>query len=134
MAKTVLEKMGLKTGMSARAADVPPDLESAFAGVPATGEGPVDWLAGFVADAAAIRAFATGPLADYRTGGHLWLCYPKKGGAIRTDISRDHGWGPLHEAGFLPVTQVALDGTWSALRFRRCGEIPTLTRTSPTGG
>jgi hypothetical protein len=32
------------------------------------------------------------------------------------------------------VTQVALDGTWSALRFRRREEIPTLTRKSPTGG
>jgi hypothetical protein len=132
--KTALEKMGLKPGMSARVTGLPEGLGGAFAGVAVTGAGPFDWLAVFVADAAAIRAFAAGPLADYRDGGHLWLCYPKKGGAIRTDITRDHGWGPLHEAGFLPVAQVAVDGTWSALRFRRREEIPALTRRSPTGG
>ena len=132
--KTVLEKMGLKPSMSARVTGLPEGLGGTFAGVPATGAGPVDWLVGFVADAAAIRAFAAGPLGDYRDGGHLWLCYPKKGGGLRTDITRDHGWGSLHEAGFLPVAQVAIDGTWSALRFRRREEIPTLTRKSPTGG
>jgi hypothetical protein len=134
MTKTVLRKMGLKPGMSARVTGLPEDLAPVFAGVPTTGVGPVDWLAAFVPDAAAIRAFAAGPLRDYREGGHLWLCYPKKGGTIRTGITRDHGWGPLHEAGFLPVTQVAVDATWSALRFRRRGEIRTLTRKSPTGG
>jgi hypothetical protein len=134
MTKTVLDKMGLKPGMSARVTGLPEALVPAFAGVPVTGAGPVDWLVGFVADAAGIRAFAAGPLKDYRGGGHLWLCYPKKGGAIRTDITRDRGWEPLHAAGFLPVTQVAVDATWSALRFRRREEIATLTRKSPTGG
>jgi hypothetical protein len=132
--KTPLEKMGLRPGMSARVTGLPEALAPVFAGVPMTGAGPVDWLGGVVADAAAVRAFAAGPLKDYREGGHLWLCYPKKGGTIRTDITRDHGWGPLHDAGFLPVAQVAVDATWSALRFRRREEIPTLTRKSPTGG
>jgi len=36
-----------------------------------------------------------------------------------TDISRDVGWEILRGAGFDPVSQVAIDDTWSALRFRR---------------
>jgi hypothetical protein len=60
--------------------------------------------------------------------GHLWLAYPKKSGPSRTDIRRDHGFEPLLARDFLPVAQVALDDTWSALRFRRRGEIKKLTR------
>ena len=61
-------------------------------------------------------------------GKKLWFAYPKKTGAIQTDITRDHGWAPLAAADLLPVTQVAIDATWSALRFRYRDEIPTLTR------
>jgi len=64
----------------------------------------------------------------YGVGGRLWFAYPKKTGPVRTDLDRDHGWEPLTQAGLLPVTQVPLDATWSALRFRLREEIPTLTR------
>jgi hypothetical protein len=64
----------------------------------------------------------------YRRGQRLWFAYPKKTGAIRTDITRDHGWTPLAEAGLIPVTQVAIDDTWSALRFRYRDEVARLTR------
>jgi hypothetical protein len=58
----------------------------------------------------------------------LWLAYPKKSSGVKTDLSRDAGWPPLEAADFLPVTQISLDETWSALRFRRRSEIKTLTR------
>jgi hypothetical protein len=32
-------------------------------------------------------------------------------------------WGALVTAGFRPVTQVAIDAHWSALRFRRHEEV-----------
>ena len=67
-------------------------------------------------------------LPSYGRGGRLWFAYPKKSGARASDISRDTGWAPLLEAGLLPVTQVALDADWSALRFRFRDEVPTLTR------
>jgi hypothetical protein len=49
----------------------------------------------------------------------LWISYPKRGRGIDMDLTRDTGWEPLREAGFDPVSQVAIDDTWSALRFRR---------------
>jgi hypothetical protein len=61
-------------------------------------------------------------------GGVLWLAYPKKSGAIKTDINRDAGWEPLTAMDWLPVSQIALDATWSALRFRPRSEIKQLTR------
>jgi hypothetical protein len=45
----------------------------------------------------------------------LWIAYPK---GNRADINRDSVWPILAERGLRPITQVALDDTWSALRFR----------------
>jgi len=49
----------------------------------------------------------------------LWVAYPKKSAAVSTDLSRDRGWEPIIEAGLDAVSQVSIDQTWSALRFRR---------------
>jgi hypothetical protein len=53
----------------------------------------------------------------------LWICYPQKTSAIASDVNRDIAWAPLAEAGYRPVTQVAIDDTWSALRFRPQSEV-----------
>jgi hypothetical protein len=53
----------------------------------------------------------------------VWVMYPK---ANRADINRDTLWPILAEYGMRPITQVAIDDVWSALRFRplREGEEP----------
>ncbi len=48
----------------------------------------------------------------------FWACYPKGGGMIKTDIRSDSVWTALEKAGLHPVSQVAIDETWSALRGR----------------
>jgi uncharacterized protein YbdZ (MbtH family) len=37
---------------------------------------------------------------------------------LKTDINRDAGWDIVFQAGLRPVTQVAINHIWSALRFR----------------
>jgi hypothetical protein len=49
----------------------------------------------------------------------MWFAYPKLSGQIKSDITRDKGWDILHKKGFCPVSQISIDDTWSALRFRR---------------
>lgn len=61
----------------------------------------------------------------------FWIAYPKKSGTVPTDISRDAGWEALREAGFEPVTLVALDADWSALRFREKERIRKMVRAVP---
>ena len=46
-----------------------------------------------------------------------WIAYPKAG-QLETDLNRDILWELLDGKGVRPVRQVALDDTWSALRFR----------------
>lgn len=50
--------------------------------------------------------------------GLLWVSYPKGSSKVDTDINRDSIWEFLKEKGIRPVTQVSVDSTWSALRFR----------------
>ena len=48
----------------------------------------------------------------------FWLAYPKKSAGTASDLSRDRVWKLMIPTGLRPVTQIALDETWSALRFR----------------
>jgi hypothetical protein len=47
-----------------------------------------------------------------------WIAYPKKTGVISSDLDRDHVNRRAQARGMRAVAQVALDDTWSALRFR----------------
>jgi hypothetical protein len=59
----------------------------------------------------------------------LWMAYPKKTSKkYQSDINRDEGWQPLGDLGFEPVSQVAIDEDWSALRFRKVDFIKTMSR------
>ena len=49
----------------------------------------------------------------------LWVAYPK---GNRADINRDSLWPILAEHGLRPISQVAVDDVWSALRFRALKE------------
>lgn len=65
------------------------------------------------------------------TDAVLWCCYPKKTARqYQGDIHRDQGWEFLGKNGFEAVRQVAIDQTWSALRFRQTAFIPVMKRTA----
>lgn len=71
----------------------------------------------FVGDAAELRKhleeIARSAAADRVT----WVAYPKAG-QLGTDLNRDKLAALVMERGVRPVTQIAIDATWSALRFR----------------
>ena len=66
-------------------------------------------------DAAAVRTTLTQHAAALGRADAFWVVYPK---GNRADINRDTLWPILGEHGFRPITQVAVDEVWSALRFR----------------
>lgn len=128
MTRTLLDKLGWKPGMAARTAGLTPGLAPLFDDLGAGDAAEPDFLLGVCPDSAGIAARVADLLPLYPPGARLWLVYPKKSGRIATDINRDVGWDAVEGAGFLGVTQVAVDADWSALRFRRREEIPKLTR------
>jgi len=83
-----------------------------------SGKGPFDLVLAFVASRLDIEHVAPEATKRLREGGIVWMCYPKKSSQVETDVTRDHGWETLSAAGWFPVTQIALDEVWSALRFK----------------
>jgi hypothetical protein len=88
-------------------------------------DGPVDATVAvaFVDDATGARALMADHGAQLADVAVFWIAYPK---GNRSDINRDSLWPIIAEHGLRPITQVAIDDTWSALRFRRLqpGEEP----------
>jgi hypothetical protein len=48
----------------------------------------------------------------------FWACYPKSSGKIKYNLNRNTVWDALGLIGLRPVTQVAIDEKWTALRGR----------------
>jgi len=53
----------------------------------------------------------------------FWVAYPKKSGAIKSNISRDKGWGILDVIGYRAVSQTSVNNDWSALRIKPTSEV-----------
>ena len=130
MADTPLQKkLGIKPGQTLLVLHAPEDYQSLLGTLPegaalrTDARGTCDFVQVFVRERADVsRAAATAILA-LKSGGLLWFSYPKKTSGVKTDITRDHGWDDLLSAGLRPVTQIAIDDTWSALRFRPLSEV-----------
>ena len=77
-----------------------------------------DFVQVFVKSISELEKQAPVAIKAVKYDGLLWICYPKQSSGIKTDINRDTGWSVVQQAGLRPVTQMAIDDTWSALRFR----------------
>jgi hypothetical protein len=116
--KTVAEKLLLRPGGRAWVSDPAragllgplPDGAS-VAGSPAG----ADVAVVVVESAADVRSALDASATDLATAVVFWVAYPK---GNRADVNRDSLWPLLAEHGFRPISQVAVDDTWSALRFR----------------
>jgi hypothetical protein len=126
--KPVVDKLGWKQGAVSRVFHCPVSVLPLLSEIENSDAEQLDWQLRFVLDSAAIVRDAPLALQAYVEGGHLWMAYPKLSGAIVTDMGRDKGWEPLLKLDLLPVTLIAIDSDWSALRFRHRTEIKKLTR------
>ncbi|WP_437585734.1 YdeI/OmpD-associated family protein [Sorangium sp. So ce1000] len=72
----------------------------------------------FVRRARDLEEKAPKAIGAVRDGGVLWISYPKRSSGVETDLTRDVGWQVVEAAGWGGVAQVAIDATWSALRFK----------------
>jgi hypothetical protein len=120
--RTPAEKLGLKAGMTATLLHVPDGLQEHL-GVPVgvtllADPAAADFFLEFAADQAQAeeRLTALRPVVGPTTVA--WLAYPKGGKAAGRDISRDTIWAFVQTLGMRLVANVAIDGTWSAVRMR----------------
>ena len=129
----ILKKLGLKDQDPVLILNAPEEYEEIMAGIEARIDTAIAGSYSF------IQVFATQldvaknlarAVVDALTGdGHLWLCYPKgTSKKYKSDINRTKAWEVFAPYEFEPVTQVAIDDDWSAMRFRRVEHIPTMKR------
>ena len=71
----------------------------------------------YVRTLAELEAKARPVIALAKGDGIAWLAYPKAG-QLGTDLNRDILWRHMLKKGVQGVRQVAIDATWSAMRFR----------------
>jgi hypothetical protein len=122
--KPVSKKLRLGEGDSVLVLNSPGDyreiLESVPEGVTIAEEakGEFDFVHLFVSNRADLDRYIDVALDAVTYDGLLWVSYPKGSSKVETDINRDSIWELLKEKGIRPVTQVSVDSTWSALRFR----------------
>jgi hypothetical protein len=81
----------------------------------------------FAKDSNELKHFVPLAVGALQASGMLWVAYPKKSSAVISDLTRDNGWQAVSDLGYAPVRQVAVDATWSALRFKHASE-----RTAPS--
>ncbi|MBC8172088.1 MAG: hypothetical protein H7X77_10460 [Anaerolineae bacterium] len=126
MAETTLaSKLYLKPGYHAATINAPQSYLPLLGDLP-TGTtladhlnaAPYDFIQLFVHHKADLDTLAPKVMAALKPGGTLWFSYPKKTGAIPTDITRDIGWETVTALGWGGVRQVSIDATWSALQFK----------------
>jgi hypothetical protein len=116
MDATLGKKLQLRPGQAVRLLHAPEGLRL---DLPVAGDDDVEPPATlvFVRTVAEAGTLA-GPAVEAAAGDELaWVAYPKAG-KLGTDLNRDSLAELMTARGVRPVRQVAIDDTWSALRFR----------------
>jgi hypothetical protein len=122
--RALIKKLLIKPHHRVAVLNAPPDLLERLAELP---EGvDLSWHPDSVRDVVLVFATSSAELdrlantavTSVKREGVLWVAYPKKTSKVKTDLSRDVSWQPLRGRGFEVVSAIAIDDTWSALRFR----------------
>jgi hypothetical protein len=115
LAKKLLVRPGLRVAVIG----APPTIDLVLApGVLPSERGPADIVLVYTRNRAALAAALAKATKRVADGGVLWVAYPKAG-QLGTDLNRDILARALHAEGLEPVSQIAVDEVWSALRVKR---------------
>ncbi|MBM3946957.1 MAG: hypothetical protein FJ315_06115 [SAR202 cluster bacterium] len=123
------QKLQLKAGQTMVVLNAPDaqadELKSVLAGVKliAQGEGTPDAVLLFVNNLAEAQRAAPDAIRTVKPDGLLWIAYPKGTAKVKTDVNRDRLWEALGPTGWRLVRLVALDDTWSVMRFRPADKV-----------
>ena len=120
----ISKKLGLKPCMRALVVAAPSAYLKSLAPLP---EGVViseamggthEFVQFFATRRSDIEKSAKKLLKSAAPGALVWITYPKKTSGVESDLSREGVWAAMAGTGWRPVSQIAIDEVWSALRFR----------------
>ncbi len=121
---TLTKKLQMKPGQRAVIINAPQGYVDELGALPEgveladKPEGTFDFVQLFVRNVEELNRLAPEAIGVAKRDGLLWISYPKQSSKIKTDINRDVAWAEMEKTGWRPVSQIAIDDIWSALRFR----------------
>jgi predicted SnoaL-like aldol condensation-catalyzing enzyme len=125
----ISKKLGLKPGVRALVVAAPSAYLKSLAPLP---EGVViseamggthEFVQFFATRRSDIEKSAKKLLKSAAPGALVWITYPKKTSGVESDLSREEVWAAMTGMGWRPVSQIAIDEVWSALRFRPTEDV-----------
>lgn len=125
----IVKKLRLQAGQKALLLNAPESYLQALGELPGEvvfstqPDGVYDFVQLFIKDWAELERLGPFAFQAIKYDGLLWVCYPKQTGKIKSDLNRDILWKLMEPTGLSPVMQIAIDETWSALRFRPAEKI-----------
>ncbi len=126
---SIVKKLGLKPGMRALVLGAPSDYLDSLAPLPdgvvvsKTVDGNHGFVQFFASKKAEIEKSKKKLLEAADPGALVWISYPKKSSRVDSDLSREVVWAAMEGTGWRPVSQIAIDEVWSALRFRPTQDV-----------
>jgi hypothetical protein len=130
-------KLGIKPDTAVRLLGAPDDFESLLTetGAGAAGDpgrpiltrqsrDPAELVMLFVQSRAELRKKLPAAERAMAEGGSMWIAWPKKASAIKTDVSETEVRAAGLAAGLVDFKICAIDNTWSGLRFSRRKPAP----------
>ncbi len=96
-------------------------IEQPEASVP---EGGCEFVQLFVNNAEEVKEWVPKAIPLLKGDALFWITYPKQSSKAKTDINRDSLWKLVEGMSeYRPVSNVAVDEKWSALRFRHKDKV-----------
>ena len=126
---SLIKKLRLQAGQKALILNPPADYIKGLGRLPEDVQlslepgGKFDFVHLFASQNAELTRLKTIAVDSVEFDGLLWVSYPKRSSKIDSDLSRDDMWELYTDAGLRPVSQISVDETWSAVRFRPAEKV-----------
>ncbi|MEG1461647.1 hypothetical protein [Anaerorhabdus sp.] len=125
MENTIFKKMHIKEGSTLICINAPKEfieLINSQETLELKKTGLADYVFLFVSSLDEYDKKIKSALSKLSKTGILWISYPKSKGKIKYDVNRDILYGHSKKDGIEPCSMVALDESWSMMRFREIKE------------
>jgi hypothetical protein len=124
MAQSLIKKLQIKSGYKMTIINPPVGYLQQLKELPEGAEivqnlgKDLDFVQLFVKDKAELEKLSQTAFDAIKYDGIFWICYPKGTSKVDTDLNRDILWEIIKVKGLNAVSMIAVDETWSAMRFR----------------
>lgn len=121
--RSLVEKLGIKSGWHVALIGAPLDYKSTLGHLPEGVEliaqiaGPIEFIQVFVTEQHDLQAMFDQLKAGILPAGMLWVSWPKRSSGVATDLDENIIREIGLEHGLVDVKVCAVDDTWSGLKF-----------------